>query len=227
MSFSYTEALQAGRASVAAAQLASATVGHVDALGRGHRRARPGAPGPGRFGWPRWGTGRQVGRVGLDQQPVERAERRRGPQVVGRLERDDAAERQADAEVEAPAGLVGPAGEAVEHRALAARPRPRGCRRCRPTPRGCGSPAPGRARGPGRSGRRTPRAGRRGASGRSGSRGRTPPRPRPRARRAARPGRRRPSAASWGCTPAVAHTPSWAAGPPRWPGGSARPRCRR
>ena len=45
---------------------------------------------------------RQVRRIGLDQQPVERAQRGRRPDVVGRLERDDAAERQVGAEVEAP-----------------------------------------------------------------------------------------------------------------------------
>ena len=61
---------------------------------------------------------RQVGAVGLDQHPVERADGGRGPHVVGRLERDDARERQVPAPVEARLGLGRAAGEAVEHRAL-------------------------------------------------------------------------------------------------------------
>ena len=44
--------------------------------------------------------------VGLDQQPVERAQGRGLPDVGGVLEGDHPAERQRRPEIEAPAGLV-------------------------------------------------------------------------------------------------------------------------
>jgi hypothetical protein len=53
-------------------------------------------------------------RVGLDEHPVERRARGRVADVVGVVERDDAAERQVRAEIERPFGLVGAAREAVE-----------------------------------------------------------------------------------------------------------------
>ena len=120
-----------------------------------HRRA---APTPGRLGLPRWGTGREV-RASVSTSRRSSGHSAAASRTSAALERDDAAERQVGAEVEAPARLVGAAGEAVEDRARRARPRRRGCRTCRPTPRGCGSPA---ARsccvGQARSARRTPRA---------------------------------------------------------------------
>ena len=63
-----------------------------DAVDVGHRGADE-RHQAGRLGWPRWGTGRQVRAVGLDQQPVERA-RGRPPSRTSRraLERDDPAE---------------------------------------------------------------------------------------------------------------------------------------
>ena len=80
---SYTGRWQAGRASVAAAQLASATCADVDALGLGHRRPHQGDQGR-PVGLAPVGHRGQVGRVGLDQQPVERAQRGGRPHVVGR-----------------------------------------------------------------------------------------------------------------------------------------------
>ena len=70
------------------------------------------------FGLPRCGTGARYGTVGLGEHPIERAQPRRVVQVGRRLERDDAAERQVRAAVEALPGLVGAAGEAVEDRPL-------------------------------------------------------------------------------------------------------------
>ena len=64
------------------------------------------------------GHRRQERGVGLDQQPVERAQLDRLAHLGRPLEGDDAAEGQVGAQVEAPTGLVGPAGEAVDHRAL-------------------------------------------------------------------------------------------------------------
>ena len=60
----------------------------------------------------------QVRAVGLDEEPVRRADRGRGAQVLGGLERDDAAEGEVGTEVQAAPGLVGAAGEAVEDRAV-------------------------------------------------------------------------------------------------------------
>src|SRR6266540_1573462 len=58
--------------------------------------------------------GREVRRVGLDQEPLERRDRGGGADVVGVGERHDAAEGEVRAEIEGAARLVRAAGEAVE-----------------------------------------------------------------------------------------------------------------
>ena len=87
---------------------------------------------------------REVRAVGLDEHPIGGRERGRGAHVVGRLERDDAAERQVAVAVERGARLVGPAGEAVEDRARRARPRRRGRGTSRPRRCASGSSTAGR-----------------------------------------------------------------------------------
>ena len=90
---------------------------------------------------PRWGTGARYGESVSTSSRSSGQSGGGGAHVGGGLEGDDAGERQVGARVEAPAGLVGTAGEAVEDGALRARPRRRARRRCRPTPPGCGSRA--------------------------------------------------------------------------------------
>ena len=152
--------------------------GVANALDGPRRAARRGAATTcvtyaGWFVRPRCGTG---ARYGLSVSASSRSAgtaRAAACRSVGRLERDDAAEAQERAEVEAAPRLVGAAGEAVEDGALRHALGARARRTCRPTRRGCGSPAAARARGRAGSARRTRRAARRAASGRSSSRART------------------------------------------------------
>ena len=114
-------------------------------------------------------------------------------------------------QVEAPAGLVGAAGEAVEDRARRHALGGEDVERVVPRLAGVDHERQPCARGRAGSGRRTRRAGRRGASGRSSSRART----RRRRRRAGASSRSTivstPLRASCGCSPTVAYTPSWSA----------------
>ncbi len=208
------------------AQLASATVGHLDAAApRPRPRPRAGTSA-GRLGWPRWGTGARYGESVSTSSRSSGHSAAAGAHVVGRLEGDDAAEGQMDAEVEASTRLVGAAGEAVEHRALGHALGGQDVERVGPRLAGVDDQGQVVVVGQRDLLRRTPRAGPRGASGRSGSRARTRPPPRPRARPAAR---RCPRPPRWrrGDAPRRWPTPRRGRGPPRWPGGSARRRCRR
>ena len=60
-------------------------------------------------------AGRQIGRIRLHQQPVERDSLRHLAQGLGLLERHDAGERDVEAEIEPRARQLGAAGEAVQH----------------------------------------------------------------------------------------------------------------
>ncbi|OGQ21155.1 MAG: hypothetical protein A2138_18575 [Deltaproteobacteria bacterium RBG_16_71_12] len=66
------------------------------------------------------GHGRQVGRVGLDQQGLQRHEARDLGQVAGVLERDDAGQRHQEAEVERSARLRDRPRETVKDTAAVA-----------------------------------------------------------------------------------------------------------
>ena len=64
-----------------------------------------------------WNRG-QVGRVGLHERPVQRTDCGGGPQIGGRSEGHDPAERQKPTPGQALPGLIHTAGKAVEHRAI-------------------------------------------------------------------------------------------------------------
>ena len=68
-------------------------------------------------------AGREIGRVGLDQDAVGRQVRGDGAQLVGFLEGQDAGERHVEAELDAGEGQVAAAGEAMQHGREGALPR--------------------------------------------------------------------------------------------------------
>ena len=108
-------------------------------------------------------AGREIGRVGLDQDAVGRQLLGDGAQLVGFLEGQDAGERHVEAKLDAGEGQLAAAGEAVQHRREGAPSRfPRaGCSPRRRRPRARGSPAAGRSRARRRYGRGTPAPARR------------------------------------------------------------------